>query len=120
MQDLLRHYKNRLCQYTIQLRIFIVAHEILHCVMNHLVMLHRWRMCGKVAYPDGKVLDYDHGQMNCALDLVINAILIESNIGKFPKYALYDPNVATSKDTGVDIYRKIYKQPPPNGKSFDD
>lgn len=96
-------------------RIFIMAHEILHCIMNHMGMMHKMRVIGHVAYADGKRLKYDHGWMNKALDYVINDILMESKVGAMPskdgqQIGLWDKNIATGKDSGLDCYRKIYKE----------
>lgn len=98
-------------------RIFIMAHEILHCIMAHMEMMHKSRARGHVAYPDGKRLKYDHGVMNHALDYVINHLLHESKVGAMPQkdgqnVGLLDPNIATGKDSGLDVYRKLYKDKP--------
>jgi predicted metal-dependent peptidase len=97
-------------------RVFIVAHEIGHAIFNHCALGHHYHMRGKVSYPNGKTLDYDHDTMNAAEDYVINAILIESKIGQMPaetdgtQVGLYDPNIAMSKDSSLDTYAKIYKK----------
>lgn len=96
-------------------RVFIVAHEIMHGILDHCRQGHGLRMRGKVSYPDGKTLDYDAEQMNIAQDFVINAILSESKIGQMPQQdgkqcGMLDPAVATSKDNSMDTYRKIYKK----------
>ena len=97
-------------------RVFIVAHEIMHCILDHCRQKHTLRMRGSVSYPDGKNLDYDAMQMNIAQDFVINAILTDSKVGQFPTdkdgkpYGLLDPSVATAKDNSMDTYRKIYKK----------
>jgi predicted metal-dependent peptidase len=98
-------------------RVFIMAHEILHCIMNHCGLMHQLASRGKVSYPDGKVLDYAHEPMNMAADYVINDCLIESKIGAMPhkdgkQVGLWDKNTATGKDSVLDAYRKIYKKPP--------
>lgn len=91
-------------------RVFVTSHEILHCILNHCVQGHALQRRGKVNYPDGGSVPYDHDIMNAALDYVVNAILVESKVGEMPKVGLYDPNIATSKDAALDIYRKLYKQ----------
>ena len=126
--------------FDLQERVFIIAHEILHCILNHMVSLHNWKNTKKVAYPDGKVLPYDHQIMNIALDLVINDILVDAKVGKFNKQWLHDTRFATKADAGVDVYRKLFmenkrkgkgpggdqggnqpgNQPPPEKQSFDE
>ena len=55
--------------------VFIICHEILHCVLFH-PMRRGFR---------------DHYLWNVACDYVVNAILVEQYIGKLPKGCLYDP-----------------------------
>jgi predicted metal-dependent peptidase len=105
--------------YDLDKRLFIVAHEILHCILDHCGMMHRLLKSG-VPYSDGTRLPYDQKTMNIATDLVINAILIESGIGSYDKDWLYDPAKATGKDSSIDVYRAIYKKPPPGGQGFDE
>lgn len=100
-------------------RVFVCAHEILHCIFDHCGMIHRYNSQGKITYPDGKKLEYNHELMNIATDLVINDTLIESRVGKFPKGGLHDKSIATTNDAALDVFRKIYKKPPPPGKGFD-
>jgi predicted metal-dependent peptidase len=105
-------------RFNLNQRVFIASHEILHCIFNHCGISFMLKMRGKVAYPDGKTLEYDAGQMNEAEDYVINAILMESKVGQFPtdennqQLGLYDAAIATSKDNSLDTYRKIFKKPP--------
>jgi predicted metal-dependent peptidase len=103
-------------KYDLMERLFIMAHEICHCMFNHLIHLEKWRVSKLVVYPDGKKLPFSPEKMNIALDLVINAILINAKVGTFNKAWLYDTSVATHMDTGIDTYRKLwttYPPPPP-------
>lgn len=108
-------------KYTLGERIFIVAHEVLHCVFNHCIMLRPFNQTKKVKYADGSELPYDPQLMNVAMDLIINDLLIESKIGTFPKDGCHDPKIATHKDSFLDAYKKVWKQKPggngPGGKS---
>lgn len=112
-------------KYTLQERVFIVAHEIMHCVFNHCGLGYQFRKRGKVSYPDGKSLPFDHETMNIATDLVINDLLIEAGVGAFNKDWLHDKNIATSQDSAIDAYRKVFKQKNskggqgPSGSGFD-
>jgi predicted metal-dependent peptidase len=91
-------------------RIFIVTHEIMHCIWNHCGLMHQFHRRGKVSYPDGSSLPYDQETMNIATDLVINDCLIESKIGMFNKNWLHDTNYATAMDSAIDAYKKVYKK----------
>lgn len=97
-------------------RVFIVAHEILHCILNHCVLAEPMRRSKLVKYVDGTALDYDQQQMNMAMDYVINDILVTDKIGTFPTVGLHDPKIATQNDSFMDTYRKIYEKDPDGGK----
>jgi len=100
-------------------RLFITAHEIAHCIMNHCVLMHHWQMRKQVVYSDGSTLPYVQELMNMAMDYVINDMLVESNIGTPPKrggkvICLHDKQIGTALESVVDVYRKVYKQNPPH------
>jgi predicted metal-dependent peptidase len=109
-------------EFDLSQRVFIMAHEIMHCIMNHCGLMHQLSTRGKVTYPDGKTLPYDQMTMNMAADYVINDCLIESKVGAMPTkdgkiVGLHDKNMATGMDAVLDAYRKVYKNspPPPGG-----
>jgi len=97
-------------KYTLDERVFICAHEILHCILNHCVAMHSYASRGKILYQDGSSLPYDAATANVAMDLVINDCLIESRVGKFNPDWLHDTKVATAKDSWIDTYKKVFKQ----------
>ena len=111
-------------KFNLNQRVFIVVHEIFHCILNHAVMGVGFRLRGKVTYPDGTELPYSHRHMNIAEDYVINAIIVESCIGQMPADAkgnqigCFDTNIATSKDNSLDTYKKVFKDKNPN-QGFD-
>jgi predicted metal-dependent peptidase len=113
-------------KYNLSQRVFIVAHEIMHCILNHCVLGRQFTRAGKVGYKDGSSLPYDPQMMNVATDLVINSLLKESKIGEFHPDWLLDEKIATGKDAAIDVYAKIYKQQQgkdgtgQSGKSFDE
>lgn len=98
-------------KFSLDERVFIVAHEILHCILNHCSLGYSMRKQGAVKYVDGSQLPYDQTLMNVAMDLVINDILIHDKIGKFPSEGVHDPKVATRDDTFVDAYKKVWQDP---------
>ena len=100
-------------QFSLYQRIFIIAHEILHCILNHCVIGYQFKMSGKVTYPDGASLDYDHDTMNIAMDLVINDMLVFSKTGEMPerngaKVGWHAPDLGGHMDSALDVYRKIF------------
>lgn len=96
-------------QHTLMERIFVVAHEISHGIFGHVELMHKLRLAGKVCYPDGKELGYDHETMNKAMDYVINDMLIESKIGTYNSNWLHDPVIATHADDVLTAYRRLYQ-----------
>lgn len=96
-------------------RVFVVAHEILHCIFNHCVLNHFMRRSNRVKYTDGTELPYEHTIMNMAMDYVINDVLIHDKIGAFPKQGLHDPKIADRNTSFLDAYRKLFKMH--NGKA---
>ena len=112
-------------KYNLNERIFIVTHEIMHCIWNHCGLMHNFIRRGKVNFPDGTSLPYDQMAMNIATDLVINDCLIESKIGSFNKDWLHDTSIATANDSAIDAYKKVFKQQKGGGgkckgKGFDE
>lgn len=106
-------------KYTLSERVFIVAHEILHCIYNHCILARPYKQSGKVKFADGTSLPYDHQMMNVAMDLVINDALIKSGVGSFPKEGCHDVSLATSDDSFLDAYKKVYKKKPQGKVGFD-
>ena len=102
-------------EFSLDERVFIVAHEIMHCILNHCSLSLPMKRSGKVKFSDGTDLPYDAKLMNVAMDLVINDTLINDKIGKFPECGLHDPKVATKADTFLDSYRKVWKENEKNG-----
>ena len=102
--------------YDLNERVFIVSHEIMHCVLDHMSSMHRYAGQKKIVYPDGTKLDYDHETANVAMDLVINDMLVESKVGTFNKDWLHDKTKGTSKDSWIDVYKTVYKKKPQGGQ----
>ncbi len=99
------------CKYTSDEGVFIFAHEIMHCVLDHCTEGYKLRLTGKVPYADGTKLEYDASLMNIAQDLVINDMLITANVGKFNTDWLHDKAI-TGQMSSLDAYRSRYKKPP--------
>ncbi len=90
-------------------RVFVVAHEIMHCVFNHNGIMHQCKTRGKVVTLAGKSLEYIHELMNMAMDYVINDLLHESKVGDVIQGICLDKAIGTSKDSCIDVYEKLYK-----------
>jgi predicted metal-dependent peptidase len=101
--------------YKLPERLFICVHEIMHAIYDHMGMMHQFQRRGKVAFPDGTVLPYDHMTMNRAMDYVINDILIDAGVGSYNKDWLHDTSIATKMDSVIDAYKKVFKQQQGNG-----
>ena len=108
--------------WTIKNVTFVIAHEICHAAYDHLVMSAIWRAAGKVKVPDGRLLDYDHDLMNCAMDYGINAGLVDSAIGEMPPEGLLDLSISRNgQESCLELYAKLWDKqkrggkPPPGG-----
>jgi predicted metal-dependent peptidase len=111
---------------TLDERVFVLAHEVCHAIMDHCGQSYRMQRRGTVNYSDGNNLPYVHLLMNMALDLVINDLLIESSIGKFPTCGLHDRTLGKAHDDALDVYRRLFKECnggkgkiPGDGRGFD-
>lgn len=102
-------------KFSLDERVFIAAHEIMHAILNHCVMSLRLKQRGTVPLPNGKTLPYDHQTMNVAMDYVINDALKQSGVGKMPDCALHDTSIAQGEDSVIDVYAKVFKEQ--NGNS---
>ncbi len=77
--------------------VFVLAHEIMHCVMQHL----------------GRRGSYDAKRWNVAADYVVNDILAADRVGTMPKGALHDSGlVARAKGTAEGVYGLLPSNPP--------
>jgi predicted metal-dependent peptidase len=99
-------------KYPLGQRVFIMAHEVLHCVWNHPVIFHMYRRREKVKFSDGTELPYVEAVMQHAADYIINSTIVESKLDGFdaPPDALIDQQLITSKDSLIEAYRKVFKQ----------
>lgn len=89
-------------------QVFVIAHEVAHAIFNHCVIGHGLKTRGKVSYPDGSTLPYDHGTMNIAMDLVINDMLVEAKVGQKVDNCYHDTSIATMNDSVIDAYKKVF------------
>lgn len=110
-------------------RLFIAAHEVSHGFLDDIRLLHLCRGTGFVPMTDGTRLPYDETTLQHAMDYRINAMLVESNIGRLPDTTpgmppgmgggLYDKDIATGMDSVLDVYKKIYDPNKKRSGGFD-
>lgn len=95
--------------YDLMERCFIVLHEVMHEVLNHVRVGYRFKQMGKVTL-NGKTLPYDHVLANILQDYIINAILIAAKMGKYNKDWLHNTAVAGENDLWLAVYFREWKQ----------
>jgi predicted metal-dependent peptidase len=88
---------------TVDERVFVLAHEILHVIMHHPTRLKYYMDLG--VGPDLKT--FSKGKANHAMDYVINDTLIHDNVGKCPIGALVNPQFDRTM-----IWDEVYEQLP--------
>jgi predicted metal-dependent peptidase len=81
---------------------FVIAHEILHCVYDHL----------------GRREDRDHVLYNIAADYIVNNLLVRDRIGNKPKLVEIYQDFKYEKWTSEEVYDDLFKQAQKNGKDF--
>jgi len=97
-------------QHNLKQRIFISAHEIMHAILNHCGIFHKYRRAGKITYPNGSTLPYVEEVMQCAGDCIVNGILVFCRVGEMPPGCYYKPHLVPHTMALLDAYRVIYKQ----------
>lgn len=94
---------------TLAQQIFASCHEVLHAAWRHpqQSQVHidrqlpvKWK---------GKELPFDHATANIAKDYVVNATLVEANVGELKPGWYYHPGIATSRTSWQEAYHKIYE-----------
>lgn len=93
----------------IKQRIFILAHEVCHPMLGHIVAAQYYRQRGKIDL-GFKNLPWSDEIANFAQDFVINDMLIESRIGQFDGEGLWDTKIGTYKDSWIDVYERLLKE----------
>jgi predicted metal-dependent peptidase len=94
--------------------VFVMCHEVGHAMWQHMSRGKTYKDTGFEGQP------FDPRLWNVAGDYVINAMLVDSNIGKMPKIGLYDPSIASGTDLVDDVYRKLLEKKQQGGGSGGD
>lgn len=97
-------------------RVFVLGHEVCHNIFDDVNQFRKMQKNGRVPMHDGTFLPWDEGIAQRAADFRINALLVESKIGKIPDDCqCFDLNIATATTSFLDAYRNLYKKFPPRG-----
>lgn len=97
-------------KYDMAERVFIACHEICHCIFNHCGQMYGWRKRGYLVNAKGEKLPYVEEVMQLAMDYVINAVLVDSKIGKPPENICLDTKFIDHTMSVVDAYFKLHKE----------
>lgn len=90
--------------------VFIVLHEVLHCVFFHPQRFHKYQQLGSVLG-----VPFHAGLLNVAADLVINDLLVHGGL-RMLDYGVRDPELGRFDEGVEQVYAKLYKKfPPPKG-----
>ena len=81
---------------------FVIAHEILHCVFDHL----------------GRREGRDPKLYNIAADYIVNNLLVRDRIGEKPSFIDCYQDFKYDTWTSEEVYDDIYEQAKQNGKEF--
>ena len=81
---------------------FVIAHEILHCVFDHL----------------GRREGRDPKLYNIAADYIVNNLLVRDRIGEKPSFIDCFQDFKYDTWTSEEVYDDIYEQAKQNGKEF--
>lgn len=95
-------------------RVFILAHEVMHIVYQHIQRSKRYKDTGYG--PDGK--KYNHRKMNVAQDYIINDILLKSSVGERPDDGCFDPEY-NSTMTAEEVYVRLPSSKELGNNNFD-
>lgn len=85
---------------------FVIAHEILHCVYDHL------------GRRDWQGRDMQHRLYNIAADYLVNNLLVRDRIGTKPKVVDCYQDFKYEGWTSEEIYEELYKEAKKNGEEF--
>ena len=81
---------------------FVIAHEILHCVFDHLIRRE----------------DRDPMLYNIAADYIVNNTLVRDRIGELPKLVPCYQDFKYDGWTSEEVYDELFKEAEKNGKEF--
>ena len=97
-------------------RVFALAHEIVHNVLDDVPFLHRCNLSGTVPMSDGTTRPFIDQMMQRSMDYRINDLLVKSKIGEPIPGICLDPNVGKADDSVTDIYKRMYDDAEADGR----
>jgi predicted metal-dependent peptidase len=97
-------------QLSLDERIFVNCHEIMHAMFGHCGMFFMLDKQGEIRYSDGVTLGVIAEMLNVAADYVINAQLAEAKIGKMPDGGLLWPEMIRPEIGFLEAYRILWEQ----------
>jgi len=95
-------------------RVFVLAHEVMHVILEHCPRMKGYMDRG--VGPDLKA--FSGGRWNHATDYIINDWLNQSNVGTCPVGGLNNPRFGKA-DLADDVYLKVPEPPPDKSNGFD-
>jgi predicted metal-dependent peptidase len=99
-------------------RVFMVLHEVMHEILNHVRMSWHLMKDGKITF-NGQTLPFNQVFANVVQDLGINATLVAAKWGEFDEAWLFDKDLMAEHSTWIELYFQLWKAnppPPPNPK----
>ena len=93
-------------------RVFMVLHEVMHEILNHVRMSWNLMKDGKISYM-GKTLPFNQMFANIVQDLGINATLIAAKWGEYDEAWLFDKDLQAEHSTWIELYFQLWKSHPP-------
>jgi len=94
---------------TVPERVFVIYHEVQHCVYKDPQFLGHTGRTGKVPTDAGKTLPFDAPTMQKSMDFRINALGIEAKIGRPPAQGNFD-GATQGTDGLLEVYERTYKK----------
>lgn len=107
-------------KFTLANRGFVVGHEVWHVARGDVELLKWCHKHKKVPMRDGTFLPFVEPLLQKAMDICVNALNVESGIGKCPDFVIEhgycDPKY-NSLSSVHDVYRDLYKDDPQGKKA---
>jgi predicted metal-dependent peptidase len=91
--------------YALDAQAFILAHEVVHVMMEHPWLHRKYLGRGEIAG-----LPFDPDTWGRAVDYIVNDFLLNSRFKTVPPGGLHDRSIAVWTDGVEEVYRKLYKK----------
>jgi predicted metal-dependent peptidase len=94
---------------TLDERLFVCSHEILHAIFGHSGLVFLLHKQGEIKYPDGVTLPLVPDLFNDAADYVINDQLVVGKVGVLAANGLHWPELINGDMAVLDAYRLLWQ-----------